>query len=187
MKTAWNAAMDGNLKEALKKTSDVAVDGIVVLPSTVKTVIKTVKNTVIDKTVDSQKYEVMNRQTKVINVDEYKRDLDDEDLNKLIYTCMLCNDTKVSKDNVLTGDPTETALVDLGFKLNYNPAIYTSYERVDEIPFDSERKLMTTVNKSHDKYIVYTKGGVDEILSICNSYLQDGEIKEDIGNFKKEH
>ncbi len=67
MKTAWNAAMDGNLKEALKKTSDVAVDGIVVLPSTVKTVIKTVKNTVIDKTVDSQKYEVMNRQTKVIN------------------------------------------------------------------------------------------------------------------------
>ena len=123
---------------------------------------------------------------KVINVDEYKRDLDDEDLNKLIYTCMLCNDTKVSKDNVLTGDPTETALVDLGFKLNYNPAIYTSYERVDEIPFDSERKLMTTVNKSNDKYIVYTKGGVDEILSICNSYLQDGEIKEDIGNFKKD-
>lgn len=67
MKTAWNAAMDGNLKEALKKTSDVAVDGIAVLPSTVKTVIKNVKNTVIDKTVDSQKYEVINRQTKVIN------------------------------------------------------------------------------------------------------------------------
>ena len=67
MKTAWNAAMDGNLKEALKKTSDAAVDGIAVLPSTVKTVIKNVKNTVIDKTVDSQKYEVINRQTKVIN------------------------------------------------------------------------------------------------------------------------
>ena len=67
MKTALNAAMDGNLKEALKKTSDAAVDGIAVLPSTVKTVIKNVKNTVIDKTVDSQKYEVINRQTKVIN------------------------------------------------------------------------------------------------------------------------
>lgn len=67
MKTAWNAAMDGNLKEALKKTSDVAVDGIAVLPASVKSAIKSVKNGVIDKTVDSQKYEVINRQTKTIN------------------------------------------------------------------------------------------------------------------------
>lgn len=67
MKTAWNAAMDGNLKEALKKTSDVAVDGIAVLPASVKSAIKSVKNGVIDKTVDSQRYEVINRQTKTIN------------------------------------------------------------------------------------------------------------------------
>lgn len=67
MKTAWNAAMDGNLKEALKKTSDVAVDGIAVLPTSVRSAIKSVKNGVIDKTVDSQKYEVINRQTKTIN------------------------------------------------------------------------------------------------------------------------
>lgn len=67
MKTAWNAAMDGNLKEALKKTSDVAVDGIAGLPASVKSAIKSVKNGVIEKTVDSQKYEVINRQTKTIN------------------------------------------------------------------------------------------------------------------------
>ena len=40
----------------------------------------------------------------------------------------------------------------------------------EEIPFDSERKLMTTVNQVNDQYIVYTKGGIDELLARCNSY-----------------
>ena len=82
---------------------------------------------------------------------------------------MLCNDTKVSNDGTLTGDPTETALVDMAFKLDFDPSIYDRMERVEEIPFDSDRKLMTTVNKVGDKYVVYTKGGIDEILKRCNS------------------
>lgn len=107
----------------------------------------------------------------------------DEELTKLVYANMLCNDTKISSDGTLTGDPTETALVDMGFKLNFDPSIYDRMERVEEIPFDSDRKLMTTVNKVGDKYVVYTKGGIDEILKRCNSYEICGQISEELESY----
>ncbi|MBO6232601.1 MAG: cation-translocating P-type ATPase [Clostridia bacterium] len=104
----------------------------------------------------------------------------DEELNKLVYANMLCNDTKVSNDGTLTGDPTETALVDMAFKLDFDPTIYDRTPRLEEVPFDSDRKLMTTVNKVNDKYIVYTKGGIDELLNRCVSYEINGEVKNDL-------
>ena len=107
----------------------------------------------------------------------------DEELTKLVYANMLCNDTKISSDGTLTGDPTETALVYMGFKLNFDPSIYDRMERVEEIPFDSDRKLMTTVNKVGDKYVVYTKGGIDEILKRCNSYEIGGQISEELESY----
>ena len=107
----------------------------------------------------------------------------DEELTKLVYANMLCNDTKISSDGTLTGDPTETALVDMGFKLNFDSSIYDRMERVEEIPFDSDRKLMTTVNKVGDKYVVYTKGGIDEILKRCNSYEIGGQISEELESY----
>ena len=107
----------------------------------------------------------------------------DEELKTLVYANMLCNDTKIGENNQLTGDPTETALVDMGFKLDFNQNIYEQMPRVEEIPFDSDRKLMTTVNKVGDKYIVYTKGGVDELLKRCTSYEINGEIRKDLDNY----
>ncbi len=124
----------------------------------------------------------INGETK--DIESYK-DSNDLDLEKLVYANMLCNDTKISNDGNLTGDPTETALVDMGFKLNFQPSIYEQMSRVGEVPFDSDRKLMTTVNKVNGKYIVYTKGGLDELLARCNSYLLRGEIKEDLNNYSK--
>ena len=106
-----------------------------------------------------------------------------EDMTKLVYANMLCNDTKIAKDGTLTGDPTETALVDMAFNLNFDPSIYDRMVRVAEVPFDSDRKLMTTVNKVNNKYIAYTKGGVDELLRICKAYLLNNEIKEDLENY----
>ena len=106
-----------------------------------------------------------------------------EDFNKLVYNCMLCNDTKTLENGELAGDPTETALVDMAFKLDYTQDIYREMPRVEEVPFDSDRKLMTTVNKKEDKYIVYTKGGVDELLKICNSYLYKGEIRTNLDEY----
>ncbi len=107
------------------------------------------------------------------------------DIEKLVYANMLCNDTKVSKDGNLTGDPTETALVDMAFKLKFNKEIIDNTKRVDEIPFDSDRKLMTVVTEVDGKYIVYTKGGVDELLRKCTSYVVNGENKFDLENYAK--
>ena len=107
----------------------------------------------------------------------------DQDLKKLVYANMLCNDTKISSNGKLTGDPTETALVDMAFKLDFDPSIYDRTPRIGEVPFDSDRKLMTTINNQDGKYIVYTKGGVDELLKKCNYYLLNGEIKQDLENY----
>jgi len=90
-----------------------------------------------------------------------------------------------------SGDPTETALLDIGlkFELNKNSLEKTS-PRVAEIPFDSERKRMTTVNKMTDNsFIVNVKGGLDEILAVCDRILVNGEIRpliqDDIENINK--
>ena len=107
------------------------------------------------------------------------------DIQKLVYASMLCNDTKISEDNKLTGDPTETALVDMAFKLDFDPSVYGMFPRVAEIPFDSDRKLMTTVHEENGKYVVYTKGGVDELLANCNSYILEGDIKTDLEEYKE--
>ena len=74
----------------------------------------------------------------------------------------------------------------MGMNLDIDVHKIFSIDRLEEIPFDSVRKLMTTVHKINDKYIVYTKGGVDELLKICNSYVLDNEVKTDLGVFKKE-
>ena len=102
----------------------------------------------------------------------------DENLKQLVYAGMLCNDTKIAEDETLTGDPTETALVELGFRLKFGGAIYGELPRTNEVPFDSERKLMTTVHEIGDGYVVYTKGGVDELLSKCTGILLNGNIQE---------
>ena len=121
--------------------------------------------------------------SRVQNIEEIK-DKSDE-LDKLVKSGMLCNDTKVAEDGKLTGDPTETALVDMGFTLGYEGDTIENNPREFEIPFDSDRKLMTTVHKTEDgKYIVYTKGGVDELLKCCNRYSENGEIKSDLADYK---
>ena len=122
--------------------------------------------------------------SKLINVEDIK-DLSNEG-KKLMYVCSLCNDTKIGENNTLTGDPTETALIDLGMKINFELDDVLKLPRVKEYPFDSDRKLMTTVNKVGDKYIAYTKGGIDELLAKCNSYEINGEIKTDLENYKPE-
>ena len=107
------------------------------------------------------------------------------DIKKLVYASMLCNDTKISEEHKLTGDPTETALVDMAFKLDFDPSVYGMFPRVAEIPFDSDRKLMTTVHEENGQYVVYTKGGVDELLANCNSYILEGDIKTDLEEYKE--
>ena len=108
-----------------------------------------------------------------------------QEIKLLVYNGMLCNDTKISDKGELKGDPTETALVDIALKLGFTKNIYNEMPRVDEIPFDSERKLMTTVHMVNGKYIVFTKGGIDELLAKCTSYVQeDGVQKQNLNEYK---
>ena len=108
----------------------------------------------------------------------------DTELKLMVQAGMLCNDTKIGEGNTLTGDPTETALVDLGFNLGIDKVIYENNDRIGEIPFDSERKLMTTVHQIGDKYVVYTKGAVDELLKRCTKYRINQEINGDLKEYQ---
>lgn len=107
------------------------------------------------------------------------------ELQRLMDVSVLCNDTKIGENNTLTGDPTETALIDLGFRINFDVKNTLKIERVKEFPFDSDRKLMTTVNKMGDKYVAYTKGGIDELLAKCTKYEINGEIKDNLVDYRK--
>ncbi len=118
------------------------------------------------------------------NSDFVKYNSENQEAKLLVYNGMLCNDTKISEDGALTGDPTETALVDIALKLGFTQNVYTELPRVDEIPFDSERKLMTTVHEKDGKYIAFTKGGVDELLKRCTSYIENGQIQNNLDDFK---
>ena len=104
----------------------------------------------------------------------------------LIDSGVLCNDTKIGEYKKLTGDPTETALVDLAYKIDKDAKdIMDTHKRVGEVPFDSERKLMTTINEYNGKYIVFTKGAVDELMKKCIGYTLDGNIKNDLQEYRK--
>lgn len=102
------------------------------------------------------------------------------DISNTIMTIgSLCNDTTQGNGGELFGDPTETALVAFAeqnklMQLELNG----SYPRLSEIPFDSERKLMTTLHRKDDNTIlVATKGGFDELLAKCSRIDDNGNVR----------
>lgn len=92
----------------------------------------------------------------------------DETLLKLSLYGSLCNDTKIQKTDdqiIKIGDPTEIAFIDLAMHLGENPSINRlDYPRLYELPFDSERKMMTTVHQFEDGYYAVIKGAPDVIF-----------------------
>lgn len=94
----------------------------------------------------------------------------------LIHGMILCNDATYTEKSK-TGDPTEIALLEAGVKYNlFKESLNEQFQRIDEIPFDSDRKLMTTVNKHEGGLKVFTKGAIDSILKISNKALLGEEI-----------
>lgn len=93
----------------------------------------------------------------------------------LLNACVLCTDVRRT-DAGLIGDPTEVALVELSERHGYKlEELHEKAPRVDELPFDSDRKLMTTVNDHKDGSLtVHTKGGLDEVLNICTAIRTNG-------------
>lgn len=104
--------------------------------------------------------------------------LDCNEAQQLINCMTLCNDSKKQGDNYI-GDPTETALVDFAEKKDVvKSKLEKQLKRVGELPFDSDRKLMSTANLTENGVVVYTKGAVDELLKRCSSIIINGEEKK---------
>jgi Ca2+-transporting ATPase len=111
-------------------------------------------------------------QNKMTVVDHYG-----EDETLLAKAMALCSDAEL-KDGVAVGEPTESALVNYAATCNFlKPELKNAYPRVGEVPFDSARKLMSTVHQSADGVIQYTKGAPDEILRLCTAYMENGSMK----------
>ena len=90
--------------------------------------------------------------------------LENEVHNSLLRASILCNDS-TSVNGVEIGDPTEVAFVNLGHKYSLDEAnVRKEYKRLKEVPFDSDRKLMSTLHKIEDRHIMYTKGAFDVLL-----------------------
>lgn len=104
-------------------------------------------------------------------------DLNNEIHNSLLRASILCNDS-TSNNGVEIGDPTEVAFVNLGHKYSLNECeVRGNYTRLKEVPFDSDRKLMSTLHKIDAKYIIYTKGALDVLLGRTNYILTSEGVK----------
>ncbi len=89
----------------------------------------------------------------------------------------LCSDAELNDDDTVTGEPTEAALVAFANKLELDKNILSAAEpRVGEAPFDSSRKMMSTLHKVPDGIIQYTKGAPDVVVDLCKyALLEDGK------------
>lgn len=109
-------------------------------------------------------------------VHEYDRlDMEKPLEKRMILMSLLCNDA-VTIEKKEIGDPTEVALVNFGEEYHFDELMLREkYLRIDELPFDSDRKLMSTVNQYEGKYYMITKGAVDVLISrIENIETSDG-------------
>lgn len=110
-------------------------------------------------------------------IDSENGNFEDNNQKKLLLSSILCNDS-VCRDGKEIGDPTETALVNFGLKYGFRfDRIREKYPRISEIPFDSDRKLMTTVHNVNGILTMITKGATDVLINRMN--ITDSE-KADI-------
>lgn len=114
-------------------------------------------------------------------------DMQTEDENLLVRAAVLCNDSQC-KDGVEIGDPTETALINFAkFKQLDDDQIRINFPRISEIPFDSDRKLMSTLNVVNGENIMYTKGAVDVLVYRMNcSHAEREKIKAQAEELSKQ-
>ncbi len=99
------------------------------------------------------------------------------DTTPLATAMALCSDAHLNEEGQAEGEPTEAALVNFAAKEGLPKDKLSAAEpRVDEAPFDSSRKMMSTIHTVDGAYVQYTKGAPDEILKRCTSYLENGKV-----------
>lgn len=102
------------------------------------------------------------------------------DDSRLLAAAMAqCSDSQLNESGEAEGEPTENALVNYAYKVGVNKTEYDrDHRRVGEAPFDSMRKMMSTVHDYAGEYIQFTKGAPDELLKKCTRILKNGEIRQ---------
>lgn len=90
----------------------------------------------------------------------------------------MCSDAEMEQEQAI-GEPTECALVEYAFRQGFNKSdLKQVLPRIGEAPFDSQRKMMSTVHQAADQFVQFTKGAPDEILKRCTSILDAGTVRE---------
>lgn len=106
-------------------------------------------------------------------------DLTQADQKLLLNAMVLCNDSSFSQEGQLLGDPTEVALIAYSDKIGYPyQELREKSPRLAEFPFDSERKLMSTINDFEGQKTIFVKGGPDVLFNRCNQVFLDGKVQE---------
>ncbi len=109
------------------------------------------------------------------------------DKERVAVAMALCSDAALNSDDKAEGEPTECALVNFALSLGLKKQDLEKKEpRVDEAPFDSLRKMMSTIHKRENDYIQYTKGAPDVVISLCTHYLEEGKVLPLDGKKKEE-
>ena len=116
---------------------------------------------------------------KTISMEQYIQERHPSESEKLLFRVgALCNDSE-SNDGKLIGDPTETALIVSSAKAGMSlQDLRKRFKRIDEIPFDSERKAMSTLHQIGNHKVMYTKGAPDVIVDMCSKILIQGKTKK---------
>ncbi len=115
------------------------------------------------------------------NISTKNVDIKNDEQKELVYFSILCNDSTKAEGKEI-GDPTETALINAASEIGAEYSdIRKKYPRISEIPFDSDRKLMSTVHKFDDCNVMITKGAVDVILK-KSSNIKENKIIRKINN-----
>ncbi|MCA2389175.1 MULTISPECIES: cation-translocating P-type ATPase [Lactococcus] len=106
-------------------------------------------------------------------------DLSQADQKLLLNAMVLCNDSSFLQEGQALGDPTEVALIAYSDKIGYPyQELREKSPRLAEFPFDSERKLMSTINDFEGQKTIFVKGGPDVLFNRCNQVFLDGKVQE---------
>ncbi|MFP4006150.1 MAG: calcium-translocating P-type ATPase, PMCA-type [Candidatus Hadarchaeia archaeon] len=115
------------------------------------------------------------------------REIDPNELDLILRAGVLCNNAEIQEDGDEIGDPTELALIKTARKAGINQGdLKKENPRIDEIPFSSDRKRMTTIHNAGENKTAYVKGAPELILERCNRYWDNGKIKDLDDEKKKE-